>query len=69
MATLPICFPFQPHFSMSHAAGILATKIMSISNEFIHQKLEEYQKSLTDKVLKSVDDMKGEYPNFYDLEL
>ena len=50
-------------------AGILATKIMSISNEFIHQKLEEYQKSLTDKVLKSVDDMKGEYPNFYDLEL
>ena len=50
-------------------AGILATKIMSISNEFIHQKLEEYQKSLTDKVLKSVDDMKGEYPNFYDSEL
>ena len=50
-------------------AGILATKIMSISDESIYQKLEEYQKSLTDKVLKSVDDMKGEYPNFYDLEL
>lgn len=47
-------------------AGILAIKILSISDESIYQKLEEYQKSLTDKVLKSVDDMKGEYPNFYD---
>ena len=50
-------------------AGILATKIIYISKEIINKKLEEYQKSLTDKVLKSVDDMKGEYPNFYDLEL
>ena len=41
-------------------------KILAISDESIYQKLEEYQKSLTDKVLKSVDDMKGEYPNFYD---
>ena len=50
-------------------AGILAMKILAISDESIYQRLEEYQKSLTDKVLKSVDDMKGEYPNFYDLEL
>ena len=32
-------------------AGILAIKILSISDESIYQKLEEYQKSLTDMVL------------------
>lgn len=47
-------------------AGILATKILATSDEVVYQKLEEYQKSLTDKVLGTVEDMKGEYPNFYD---
>lgn len=47
-------------------AGILATKILATSDEIIHQKLEKYQKSLTDKVLGTVEDMKSEYPNYYD---
>lgn len=47
-------------------AGILSTKILAVSDENIHQKLEKYQNSLTEKVLESIEGMKEEYPNFYD---
>ncbi len=47
-------------------AGILATKILATSDKEIHQRLEKYQLSLTEKVLETVEDLKEEYPNFYD---
>lgn len=47
-------------------AGILAVKILSVSDEEMHQRLENYQQSLTEKVLNTVEDVKKEYPNFYD---
>lgn len=49
-------------------SGILATKILAISDEVIHKKLEQYQNSLTEKVLDTVEEVKSEYPNFYDAQ-
>lgn len=47
-------------------AGILAAKILGSFDENIKNKLEDYQKSLTEKVLKTVDEIKEIYPNSYD---
>lgn len=47
-------------------AGILATKILATSDENIHQKLEQYQNSLTQKVMGTIENIKEEHPNFYD---
>ena len=47
-------------------AGILAAKILAVSNPEIAEKLEDYQKFLSKKVLASVDELKTDYPNSYD---
>ncbi|SEG46246.1 5-(carboxyamino)imidazole ribonucleotide mutase [Halpernia humi] len=47
-------------------AGILAAKILGSSDENIKNKLEDFQKSLTEKVLKTVDEIKEIHPNTYD---
>ena len=47
-------------------AGILAAKILAVSNPEIADKLENYQESLSQKVLASVDELKTDYPNSYD---
>ena len=47
-------------------AGILAAKILAVSNPEIADKLENYQESLSKKVLASVDELKTDYPNSYD---
>ena len=48
-------------------AGILAAKILGAFDENIKNKLESYQKSLTEKVLNTVDEIKNTHPNSYDL--
>lgn len=48
-------------------AGILAAKILGIGNEEIAQKLQTYQDSLKDKVLGTVDNIKAQHPNQYDI--
>ena len=47
-------------------AGILAAKILAVSNPEIADKLENYQESLSKKVLASVDELKTDFPNSYD---
>ena len=47
-------------------AGILAAKILATADELVNEKLEKYQLSLTEKVLTTVEELKGEFPNFYD---
>lgn len=47
-------------------AGILAAKILGSSDEKIKNKLENFQKSLTEKVLNTVDEIKNIHPNSYD---
>lgn len=47
-------------------AGILAAKILSVSEPEIAEKLESYQQSLKDKVLDSIDGIKKQHPNSYD---
>ena len=47
-------------------AGILAAKILAVSNPEIADKLENYQESLSKKVMASVDELKTDFPNFYD---
>jgi 5-(carboxyamino)imidazole ribonucleotide mutase len=47
-------------------AGILAAKILATSDDNLTKKLEKYQSSLTEKVLKTVDEIKNFHPNSYD---
>lgn len=47
-------------------AGILAAKIVGISNEEVAKKLEQYQQNLHSKVMDSIDDIKKVHPNFFD---
>ncbi|MDO5616603.1 MAG: 5-(carboxyamino)imidazole ribonucleotide mutase [Cruoricaptor ignavus] len=47
-------------------AGILATKIIGTSDEIVAEKLQNYQNSLKEKVLGTVQDIKEKYPNSYD---
>ncbi len=46
--------------------GILAAKILGSSDEEISKKLDDYQNSLKDKVLGTVDEIKKNHPNQYD---
>ena len=48
-------------------AGILAAKILGTSELEIAKKLDAYQTSLKDKVLGTVDEIKKNHPNKYDL--
>lgn len=47
-------------------AGILAARIIGSFDHIIAQKLHEYQDSLKDKVLGTVEDIKKNYPNNFD---
>lgn len=47
-------------------AGLLAAKILGSSDTAVSQRLEDYQNSLSDKVLKTVDDIKQMHPNSFD---
>ncbi len=47
-------------------AGILAAKIIGSSDESVGAKLQQYQDSLKEKVLGTVDEIKKEHPNNYD---
>lgn len=47
-------------------AGILAAKIVGSSDNNISEKLIEYQNSLKNKVLDTVDNIKSLHPNEYD---
>lgn len=47
-------------------AGILAAKIIGISNHEVAHKLQQYQDSLEQKVLGTVDDLKKNHPNAFD---
>lgn len=47
-------------------AGILAAKIVGVADENISKKLDEYQDSLKNKVLGTVDDIKKKHPNAFD---
>lgn len=47
-------------------AGILAAKILGSGDREIAVKLQEYQDSLKNKVLGTVDDIKVQHPNLYD---
>lgn len=47
-------------------AGILAAKILGTSDEAISTKLETYQKTLKDKVLGTVTEIKSSHPNNFD---
>lgn len=47
-------------------AGILAAKILGSGNEEVAGKLQQYQDSLKDKVLGTVDDIKNQHPNHFD---
>ncbi|WP_029296569.1 5-(carboxyamino)imidazole ribonucleotide mutase [Chryseobacterium hispalense] len=48
-------------------AGILAAKIIGSSDELVAENLQKYQDSLKDKVLGTVDDIKTQHPNHFDL--
>lgn len=48
-------------------AGILAAKILGTSELEIAKKLDAYQTSLKDKVLGTVDEIKKNHPNEYDM--
>ena len=47
-------------------AAILAAKILATSDLELSKKLEDYQQSLSDKVLDSVNEVKANYPNQFD---
>lgn len=47
-------------------AGILAAKIIGISDENVSGKLVHYQTSLKDKVLRTVEVIKKTHPNHFD---
>lgn len=47
-------------------AGILAAKIIGISDHEVAHKLQQYQDSLEQKVLGTVDDLKKNHPNAFD---
>lgn len=47
-------------------AGILAAKIVGIADEEISKKLENFQNSLKNKVLGTVDEIKKSHPNQFD---
>lgn len=47
-------------------AGILAAKIIGSSDTSVAENLQKYQDSLKDKVLGTVDDIKGQHPNHFD---
>lgn len=47
-------------------AGILAAKILGTSDENIAKKMEDYQESLKNKVLGTIEDIKTLHPNYYD---
>ncbi|KUY31177.1 5-(carboxyamino)imidazole ribonucleotide mutase [Elizabethkingia ursingii] len=48
-------------------AGILAAKIIGSADEQVAEKLQQYQDTLKDKVLGTVDVIKTQHPNHYDL--
>lgn len=47
-------------------AGILAAKIIGASDAKISEKLENYQNSLKEKVLETVEEIKKSHPNSFD---
>ena len=47
-------------------AGILAAKILGTSDESVSNKMQQYQDSLKEKVLGTVDNIKIQHPNGYD---
>jgi len=47
-------------------AGILAAKIVAVSDTLVAENLQKYQDALKDKVLGTVDDIKANHPNQYD---
>ncbi len=47
-------------------AGILAAKIIGSGDENVAAKLQNYQDSLKEKVLGTVDEIKKQHPNQYD---
>ena len=47
-------------------AGILAAKIIAASDAKISEKLENYQHSLKEKVLGTVEEIKKSHPNHFD---
>ncbi|KUG12334.1 5-(carboxyamino)imidazole ribonucleotide mutase [Elizabethkingia miricola] len=47
-------------------AGILAAKIIGSADEQVSEKLQQYQDTLKDKVLGTVDVIKAQHPNHYD---
>ena len=47
-------------------AGILAAKIIGSSDEDVSNKMQQYQDSLKEKVLGTVDNIKAKHPNQYD---
>jgi 5-(carboxyamino)imidazole ribonucleotide mutase len=47
-------------------AGILAAKILGIADNDLSNKLEIYQNSLAEKVLRTVDEIKKNHPNKFD---
>ncbi len=47
-------------------AGILAAKIIGTFDEDVSNKMQQYQDSLKEKVLGTVDDIKAKHPNQYD---
>lgn len=47
-------------------AGILAAKIIGSADDQVAEKLQQYQDTLKDKVLGTVDVIKAQHPNHYD---
>ena len=47
-------------------AGILAAKIIGISDSEVSKKLQKYQDFLKNKVLENVNEIKDLHPNYYD---
>lgn len=47
-------------------AGILAAKIVAISDEDVSVRLHQYQESLAEKVLGTVETIKEKHPNHFD---
>ena len=53
--------------SLSKAYGLAGLRIgYAVSNPEIADKLENYQESLSKKVMASVDELKTDFPNSYD---
>jgi 5-(carboxyamino)imidazole ribonucleotide mutase len=48
-------------------AGILAAKIIGVADKSVSDKLATYQTTLKDKVLGTIEDIKSQHPNEYDL--